>query len=473
MSIACRVAGSQITTHNNVQSRRNVVVSEEGEVFVWGNMRDPGYPPIDRPPQKGGPVKLKNLPKIVMVSCGDMISAVVGDDGSLWTWGSTTGSGHTLLTSLPTQVPRQEFNDCVVMVACGTAHTIALTASGQVFTCGDGSDGALGLGTNDNVRRFSVVATLTAMAPTPCIMVAAGAQHSVVLEASGTVWTFGSGVMGALGQGHFREEATPRRLRPFCDAGQHVEMVAAGGANTAVVTSAGVLWTWGSGTFGQLGVPLLVGAPLHKCDPQRVTMPLCAGSAITNQVLTVSCGTFHTLMLKRNGSLWGCGQNTHGELSPTSLTGHPRALDYVFTPRLLGPTFAGRKFVSVFATFRGSSAVDEFGDLVQWGAGMTGGGPDPYVGLPKTRLLPSRIGRCHELSYAMVEALCMGAMARLAIRDQPPHCAMRNGFDNQDVFRTITPLCISWPEGVAGNRLRSMPGLMRWIGAYVVRQSRF
>jgi len=476
MSIACRVAGGRVTTQLGVQSRRNIVVDEGGDVFVWGNMTNKGYPPIDDPGNNDIAVKLNNLPKILMVSCSDDTSALVGEDGSLWTWSLNFGSGHRLITCVPTLVPRQVFNAPIVMVACGASHTLALTAGGQVFTCGAGWHGQLGHGAKLDIDEFCLVPNLTHVGPGKCIMVAAGEMHSVVLHESGTMWTFGKGGLGALGLLNYLDAVSPQRVLPFCAAGQHVEMVAAGGAHTAVVTSAGVLWTWGSGVFGQLGVPRVFHTSMDKCVPQLVRMPQCPGTELTNRVMSVSCGAFHTLILKQNGSLWGCGQNTNDELSPlVSITGYAPEQDYVFTPRLLDLTPYARKFTSIFATFRGSSAVDEFGRLWQWGSGLTGGGPDvhPNNGMPRMGRFPLRIGRCHEPEYARTEALCMGAMDRLAIRDQPPHCAMRNGFDQQDLFRTITSLCISWPQGEAGDRLRSMPGLMRWIGAYLVRHSRF
>jgi alpha-tubulin suppressor-like RCC1 family protein len=486
MSIACLVAGSYFTTHDNIQSRRNIVVDEAGDVYVWGNMKNKGSPKHERSRYNDFAVKLTNLPKIIMVSCGNHTSALVDQDGRLWTWGGNFGSGHRLITHVPTLVPQQIFNAPIVMVACGASHTLALSATGHVFTCGSGHHGELGHDNRRDIDTFSSVTTLSNMGPGKCIMVAAGEKHSVVLHDSGMVLTFGQGQMGALGLLNYSDALLPRRVVALCDAEQHVEMVAAGGAHTAVVTSAGVLWTWGSGVFGQLGVPRVFDTdtstdtttvtPMNKCVPQRVRMPQCPGTALTNRVMSVSCGAFHTLILKQNGSLWGCGQNTNDELSPLdSITGHPPPQDYVFTPRLIDPTHDGRKFASIFATFRGSSAVDEFGELLQWGSGMTGGGPDvhPCEGLVRLGAFPKRIGRCHEPPHAMTEALCMGAMERLAIRDEPPHCAMRNGFDNPDAFHAIMPLCISWPEGEAGDRLRSMPGLMRWIGAYLVRQSRF
>jgi len=476
MSIACRVAAAQSTTDDDVQSRRNIVVDEGGDVFVWGNMTNNGHPPNDRPLSNEFAVKLNNLPKILMVSCSDHTSALVGEDGSLWTWSLNSGSGHSLQTRVPTLVPRQVFNAPIVMVACGGSHTLALSAEGQVFTCGYGWYGQLGHGTKDNIHEFCLVPTLTQVGPGKCIMVAAGEMHSVVLHNSGTVWTFGKGRMGALGLMNYFDALSPQRVLPFCGAGQRVEMVAAGGAHTAVVTSAGVLWTWGSGLFGQLGVPRVFHTSMDKCVPQLVSMPQCPGTELANRVMSVSCGAFHTLILKQNGSLWGCGQNTQDELSPlVSITGHAPERDYVFTPQLLDLTPDGRKFASIFATFRGSSAVDEFGQLWQWGSGLTGGGPDvhPDNGMPLMGRFRLRIGRCQEPEYPRTEALCMGAMERLSIRDQPPHCEMRNGFDNQDLFRTITALGISWPQGEAGDRLRFMPGLMRWIGAYLVRHSRF
>jgi len=464
MSIAVRVI-SNFYNQDDRPEKRSAVVNQLGEVFVWGNTRDIGVPEDD---VFGSaiPTKIEGLPPMLMVSCGECFTAILSDTGSVWTWGDI-GTGQTFYEEFPTEVPRNVFGDAVLMVSCGIAHTIALTVVGQVFTTGRGDDGALGHENYEFSSNFEIVGRL---AEIPCRMVAAGNAHSVALGQDGIVWTWGSGMMGQLGQSVAVTNHTPGAVFSEFGGGAHrVEFVAAGGAHTAAITTTGVLWTWGGGTCGQLGLTREWNVSRNKNTPTRVTMPLCIGTALENQVMSISCAPFHSLILKRNGTIWGCGSNTNCQLAPESLTGHRRESDYIFTPQQLGRQFQNTKFVSICATLDGSSAVDHNGTLWQWGRGLTwaiGGGIDRLaMSLP--------IGRCQEIPEAACVAFCMGPMSRLAMRDEPPYCAMRNGFDNNDLIYNILLLCQVWPPGQLGQLLRHRPGILRLLGGFLVRHSIF
>eukprot|EP00659_Diplonema_papillatum_P003300 gene3300-5173_t len=88
--------------------------------------------------------------------------------------------------------------DTVVDVACGDAHSIAVTSSGVAFAWGRNQHGQLGLGS------LASQATPTAVPPAalpPFVAVACGAAHSVFLSERGHVYVCGRGVEGQLGAG--------------------------------------------------------------------------------------------------------------------------------------------------------------------------------------------------------------------------------------------------------------------------------
>jgi len=139
MSTACHVHRSVA----GVLVTRNIAVTEAGRVYVWGNTSFSG---ANDAHLANVPLRVLNLPRAIMVASGTKFSAVVGRNGSLWTWGVEFGTGHTALQRNPTQIPRQTFSSDVAMISCGRVHSVALTANGQVWTCGYGTDGALGHG---------------------------------------------------------------------------------------------------------------------------------------------------------------------------------------------------------------------------------------------------------------------------------------------------------------------------------------
>ena len=70
--------------------------------------------------------------------------------------------------------------------------------------------------------------------------------------------------------------------------------------HSLIVKKDGSLWTCGYGTYGQLGI----GTLSHRFLPTK----------IMNDVAECSAGRYHSLMVKIDGSLWVCGYNNYGQL---------------------------------------------------------------------------------------------------------------------------------------------------------------
>ena len=73
-----------------------------------------------------------------------------------------------------------------------------------------------------------------------------------MLTGDGMVLTFGAGESGKLGHGREDKEFLPRLVDAL--VGRRVVQVAAGYSHTAVLTSDGEVFVFGSNDFGQLGV---------------------------------------------------------------------------------------------------------------------------------------------------------------------------------------------------------------------------
>ena len=82
-------------------------------------------------------------------------------------------------------------------VAAGGAHTCALSERGEVFTWGLNDKGQLGHDKEDVEVGLPQEVPL----PEPATAVAAGANHTLCLGESGSVWSFGCNGRGQLGVG--------------------------------------------------------------------------------------------------------------------------------------------------------------------------------------------------------------------------------------------------------------------------------
>ena len=138
------------------------------------------------------------------LAAGAQHSVVIdSSDAQLHTFGSDEHQrgllGHGLLSTerscVPTRVPwpvlvpRERF----VAVATHSLHTLALTATGGVFSFGHGECGKLGHGNEEahwSPRRIE------ALENERLVAITAGEQHSLVLSDTGVAYSFGSGFGG-------------------------------------------------------------------------------------------------------------------------------------------------------------------------------------------------------------------------------------------------------------------------------------
>lgn len=89
----------------------------------------------------------------IQVACGQTSSMLVLDSGELFGWGyngnGQLGLGNTINQLTPYRVSALS-NFVVVKVACGYAHTLALTDEGHLYAWGANSYGQLGTGNKSN-----------------------------------------------------------------------------------------------------------------------------------------------------------------------------------------------------------------------------------------------------------------------------------------------------------------------------------
>ncbi len=181
--------------------------------------------------------------------------ALLKTDGSLWTWGSNSwmGLGYTTPNLYYFTKTPVKILDNVIDVEMGEGHCAAIQADGSLWTWGNGRYGQL-----------------FAQYPT----------H--VNLASNTITDYYD---------------IPRKVA------DNVVDVSLGYRHTAVLKAAGSLWMCGDNKFGQVGS----GA---NTNDTSVTVPV----KVLDNVAAVACGTYHTVAVKRDGTVWAWGWNQTGAL---------------------------------------------------------------------------------------------------------------------------------------------------------------
>ena len=177
-------------------------------------------------------------------------------------------------------------------IAAGADHTLCILDTGRVIAWGANRRGQLGLGHRRDVFSPQLVASIKRRVS----QVAAGARHSAMLTAAGSVYVAGAGECSGHGGLFDATNAMNAKTAHLVDARLHdstpfgtatdklvpagvqalsrfsLKHVSCGFAHTAVVTATGDMFTWGAGADGQLGL----GVFLARTMPGLVQVrPLC------------------------------------------------------------------------------------------------------------------------------------------------------------------------------------------------------
>ena len=237
------------------------------------------------------------------VSSGSTHTAAIKTDGTLWTWGFGTAGqlGNNAATSRSSPVQTVTFGTNWKSVACGFNHTAAIKTDGTLWAWGSNSGN---LGDNTNVDKSSPVQTITF--GTNWKQVSAGENHMAAVKSDGTLWSCGLNSSGQLGENTVISRSSPVQTITF---GTNWKQVFCGTNHTAAIKADGTLWSWGLGTSGQLGDNTI----LSKSSPVQTV----AYGTNWKQV-SVSAGS-NTAAIKADGTLWSWGLGTSGQLGDNTI----------------------------------------------------------------------------------------------------------------------------------------------------------
>jgi len=190
-------------------------------------------------------------------------------------------------------------------VAAGFYHLAAVTHDGQVLISRCGDNGMSLIHNRSGIGTFQHIQP-SVFGHVPVFMVACGKAHTAVATTRGALYTWGSAFDGQLGLGSNSDRVYDPQLVPQAGFGHMpVSMVACGAYFTAAVTSRGV-FTWGANHRGQLGHNSRV-----CCNtPKQVD----SGSFETEKPVFIAAGRDFMAVVSSRGRLFTCGCNRYGQL---------------------------------------------------------------------------------------------------------------------------------------------------------------
>ncbi|WP_395847386.1 hypothetical protein [Cystobacter fuscus] len=290
-------AGNKLATHQ----AHSLAVGADGALWSWGDNRS-GQLGDGTGNARPTPIRVPGLQDVEAVANGDLHSLALRRDGTVWTWGDNQygqlgmgelWEGH----STPQQLPSLTN---VAAIAASESHSLALRRDGTVWAWGDNQYGQLGAAGGVFLLEPTHIPGLTDIAT-----IATSPSHRLALRADGTVWAWGSNQTGQLGDGTTVSRVTVAQVTALTD----VVAIAAGGISSGAINETGhslalrrdgTVWAWGDNQYGQLGD----GTNQQRSTPVRV-------QGLTN-VVSISGNGLISLALRRDGTVWAWGDRRNG-----------------------------------------------------------------------------------------------------------------------------------------------------------------
>jgi trimeric autotransporter adhesin len=276
------------------------------------------------------------------VSAGFVYTSAIKTDGTIWIWGSiptTFAAGNDWK-----QVSTSFFN------------VTAIKTDGTLWTFGNGAYGQLG--NNDTTDAIETPIT-TFAGGTNWKQVSCGSNHTAAIKTDGTLWAWGLGSSGQLGNASTTDKSTP--VTTFA-GGTNWKQVSCGNNHTAAIKTDGTLWAWGQNYLG------LANGMLGNNAATDVSTPVTtfAGGSNWKQV---SGGGSHTAAIKTDGTLWSWGLAYYGQLGDRDIY----TISFTFSRLTPVTTFAGgTNWKQVSCGNNHTAAIKTDGTLWAWGSGSSG-----------------------------------------------------------------------------------------------------
>ena len=261
-------------SQKSIRGQHHRRAEEDDESYLPENEDEEWYLPVVAADDLNGydPDLKVNLKRTWLFGAGDPADwgGVFSDMGN-----ATNSSGSTIL---PIEIPSLRVGEHVTAVSAGGLHSAILTNEGRIFTSGGG--GALagrGLGRSTNNGTELGFAPISEVYP---------------LDPAANNW----------------HSSIPTTILP------RFVKVAASQYYTFALDNLGNVWATGNNAYGQLRMNDTI--TRDRFHQVKISIPNDENVFDVQgmKIIDIVLGERHTLMLREDGKLWGCGWNPYGQL---------------------------------------------------------------------------------------------------------------------------------------------------------------
>jgi alpha-tubulin suppressor-like RCC1 family protein len=231
----------------SIGSQHTAAIRSNGTYWYWGqgNAGRTGSN-VETAPSASSPVQLGALTNWSKVAVNYETVGAVKTDGTLWTWGGNSsgelGTGAGASTSSPIQVGSDtDWSDIIAGREC----FFALKTNGEMYSWGLGTNNRTGQGSTSTIYTPTKIGTDSDWAS-----VFAGLKNGVAIKTDGSIYVWGAVDYGQLGN---NQTATGGENPTQVGALTNWSTAATGEETVISVKTDGSLWSWGRGLGGALG----------------------------------------------------------------------------------------------------------------------------------------------------------------------------------------------------------------------------
>jgi len=303
---------------------------------------------------------------VTQLGAGGLHSVALLASGEVWSWGNNTDgevdcSGAPDIDVATKQVNWPGTPPDIIAVAGGESHTLALASDNTIYAWGYDGNGELG---NDpNVNGFiqcvpsQVLLSTNPDVPLKAKAIAAGDDFSLAVGLDGQVYAWGADFHRQLG---YVSANDVNPVPTLVMAGNPpapltgIKAVAAG-YDFSLAMSTHAVWAWGEGDSGQLGrLPQPGNTCVCRAKPKKVTLNGVKPRAIV-------AGTAHALMRTSLNDIYAWGSDSDGQIGDGGQ--NVNAPTPVLVPFPNGVTSWGAIGAGAFH----SLAIDQASNVYVWG----------------------------------------------------------------------------------------------------------
>ncbi|HEY1789508.1 MAG TPA: hypothetical protein VGJ73_15225 [Verrucomicrobiae bacterium] len=245
-------------------------------------------------PQNAGSLEKIVSDNVIAISRGYQHNMFLTKGGGLWVMGNNQygqlGDGTFNSTNRPEEIVASN----VTGIAAGEYHSLFVKSDGSLWAMGHNQYGALGDNTYNDTNAPEMILSNNVVA------VAAGYQFSLLIRTNGSLWGMGYNANGQLGSFGFSSQKVPSEILH-----SNVVAIAAGAEHSLFVKRDASLWAMGNDYYGQLGDGNYGSLMSGAGSPEEIE---------SANVTAIAAGSYHSLFIKNDGSLWAMGLNGSGQL---------------------------------------------------------------------------------------------------------------------------------------------------------------